>query len=131
MSPQVKSSRDEFAQALNALEELRRFTGPPKIFWHNFLQSMAGVVSARLAVLMHKPAKAATQWQKMSVWPAEVVHSPGAQQSARELDNLAETSSIQEQAVQQLNGLGNSLASDCAIALRLQTDSKDELWVGA
>jgi hypothetical protein len=131
MSPDVKNPREEFEQALDTLEGLRRFTGPPKVFWSTLIQSMAGLVSARLAVLMRKSSATEKQWQKVSVWPAEVVHSPGAQQFARELDVLAETSLKEEQAVHQLNGMASSLAADCGIAARLQTDSNEEFWVAA
>lgn len=156
MPTDSKSAPDAFSQALLNLEQLRRFPGTPKVFWELLLQNMATVAGAQLGVLLHKGGGADAKWQRMAVHPSTGVGGNGAQLFVVELDNLAGAALEQGHALQVLVGItthtsttaprgaphsprtpltgqGSSvtLAADCAIAVRLETEGDQETWAAA
>lgn len=127
----VDSQGITFEKALQSLEELRHFAGPPKVFWQSLLESMTVVAGARLGVLMRSTPTATAPWQKMAIWPADGAHGAGVQRFVKELDSLGTAAQQQAHTLQVFNGITDPLLSDCGIALRLETGASEESWVAA
>lgn len=131
MSAEIKSQQqlDHFTRALRNLDQLWRFSGPPAAFWRTLLESQGLLSGARMAILLRKTTAEPDQWKKVGLWPTEIRETPGAQRFVRELDNLANGCTQQEFVVQSFNG--DPLTPDHAVAVRLDPEAKQEMWVSA
>jgi hypothetical protein len=127
----MTGSQDQFDKAVADLDDLRRFTGTPQVFWHSLLESMVTVAGARVGVLMRKADEGAAPWQKVGVWPTQGVAGNGAQAFASGLDTMANTSALNREALAVFNNPAQPLANDAGVAIRLESESRPEIWVAA
>ena len=130
MPPEPKTQSDQFAQASHNLDQLRRFSGPPQAFWVGYLEALALLAGARFGVLLHRSGNGQPGWTKVGVWPQKPPVTAGAQSFVRHLDALAGAAAERDTAGQLFDGVP-AARGDCGIALRLETDTPQETWVGA
>lgn len=127
----MTDSREQFDKALDNLDELRRFTGTPQVFWQSLLESLVTVSGARVGVLLRRADEGAAPWQKVGVWPAQGVAGNGAQAFATGLEMMANASALNREALAVFNNPAQPLTSDAGIAIRLESESRPETWVAA
>ena len=80
----------EFSRALEALAELRQFSGEPKNFWPAFLTAAAKLVSADLAVLLLGSPGKTPRWAKIGEWDSGSGLSRVRTQFTSQLEPIAE-----------------------------------------
>ena len=127
----ARNQTDAFAPALRKLEQWRRFTGAPAIFWPGLLEALSLLSGAQAGALLRKTAAEPNDWRRVAVWPPGATPGPGMQMFFRALDELGNAAEQQEHAVRLLNGAAGLAGSDCGIALRLDYESEPETWVAA
>jgi biotin carboxyl carrier protein len=127
MNPQAEM----FGRAVAKLEEVRRFNGPPPLFWRSLVEALTILCGARSGVILRKADGDAEEWQRIAGWPRGGVDDPLSQQFARLLPGLGRAAAEQGHAVKAVNGEPSGPAADCGIALRLAAEVPQETWVAA
>ena len=56
-----------FQDALEQLSALRRFTGPPNVFWQSYLDVLVAIGNARFGLIVRKRPKEDTGWRKVGL----------------------------------------------------------------
>ena len=130
MTREAGIQTDAFGTALRKLEQWRRFTGAPSIFWPGLLEAMSLLSGARWSVLLRK-TPAEKDWRRVADWRGGGARDAEIQEFSRGLDALGNAAEQQKHAVRYLNGATGSLVSNCGIALRLDHESASEMWVAA
>lgn len=130
MTREPKNQSEAFSKAVSKLEHLRRFNGAPATFWSGLIESMALLCGAQIGVLLRKTAGENSEWRRMLVWP-EASSDPKAHLFANALQELGNTAVAQGHCILFLDGSPNSVAADCAIAVRFDSETAGEGWVGA
>lgn len=126
----VRNPADAFSIALRKLEQWRRFTGPPAVFWPGLLEAMSLLAGAQWGVLLRKTPAEPKEWRRVTDWRAGDARDAEIEAFCREVKELADTAGQHRHAVRLLNGVPD-LPADCGIALRLDHESASETWVAA
>jgi len=127
----VRNQTDAFTVALRKLEQWRRFSGAPTIFWPGLLEALSLLSRAQMGVLLRKTTAEPNDWRRVAVWPDGNLPNAGAQAFLHELATLGNAAEQEEHAVRLLNGSAGSVASDRGIALRVDDESGPEILVAA
>lgn len=54
---------------IESLKQMRRFSGPPNVFWPTFLEGLARLAGATLGLLLVQDVDRGT-WRHLSIWPS-------------------------------------------------------------
>lgn len=119
---------DQFADALGKLAALRRFTGPPGIFWQSYIDALVAVSGARFGLVTRRREGEAPGWRKVVSSPANLAVDglTGFFSGVEALCDLA----LEKGDVARPVESGNENAPrDIGVALRLETGRPSERWV--
>lgn len=64
-----QSHKEELDRIIEELARIRRFQGPPREFWPEFLRGCANMTGARLGILLVRQDQS-DEWRRLSVWPS-------------------------------------------------------------
>lgn len=119
---------DSFEDALTRLAALRRFSGPPAVFWQSYLDVLVAVSEARFGVVVRKREKEATSWRKVVASPANL-SSGSLGTFFASVESLCEASLEGGDALVEFDGESKGEAPSYGIAIHLETGRGTERWV--
>jgi multidrug resistance efflux pump len=120
--------RDEDAELLQKLEQLRRFTGAPAAFWQACLEAMMGLAKAKCGVIARKAGETGPAWRRVAANPSDSLGDPAFREFWTRVENLVAAAADAGQAKLVWHG---PKGEEAAVALRLETDRESESWVAA
>src|SRR3954467_690208 len=70
--PSDFEAADHFSDALQKLAGLRRFSGPPTMFWQSYIDALVAVTNARFGLVARRREGEAPGWRKVVGSPANL-----------------------------------------------------------
>lgn len=122
-SEQTHSFRD----ALEQLSSLRRFSGPPAVFWQAYLDALVAIGAARYGLVARKRNKENTDWRKVAASPANLSAS-GLDSFFKGVEALCETAIEEGEAQLEISPPVEGKFGDTGLAIRLETGRPSEQW---
>jgi multidrug resistance efflux pump len=117
-----------FQDALDQLSSLRRFSGPPAVFWQSYLDAMVTIANARCGLIVRQRKNEGTGWRKVVASPANL---GGDRFKAffSWIEKLGETALEDGHAVREITPDEDGSPADVGLAIRLETGRSTEQWV--
>lgn len=117
---------DRFGDALGKLSALRRFSGPPGVFWQSYIDALVAVTGARFGLVARRREGDAPGWRKVVASPANL-SGDGLKNFFAGVEALCEASAQSGEALSEVAAHGST--RDFGIAIRLDTGRATERWV--
>src|SRR3954469_3311984 len=70
--PSDFEAADHFSDALQKLAALRRFSGPPGLFWQSYIDALVAVTGARFGLVARRREADTPGWRKVVASPANL-----------------------------------------------------------
>lgn len=118
-------SVNSFGDALGKLANLRRFSGPPGIFWQSYLDALVAVSGARFGIVVRHRQGDAPGWRKVVASPANLTSDPLTDFFSG-IEPLCEAALGKGEATREFGRTGET--ADVAVAIRLETGRPNERW---
>jgi multidrug resistance efflux pump len=125
--PSDFEAADQFSDALNKLAGLRRFSGPPGLFWQSYIDALVAVTGARFGLVARRREGEAPGWRKVVASPANL-GADTLKAFFAGVEALCDTALQRGEATCQLAGHGGE--TEMGIAVRLETGRPSERWIG-
>lgn len=119
---------DPFTGALNKLAALRRYSGPPGVFWQSYLDALVAVCGARMGMVVRRREGEAPGWRKVVSSPANLA-ADGLKAFFAGVEALCDQALEKGEIVRSLRAAGNGTTADLGAAVRLETGRPSERWV--
>lgn len=119
---------DSFREALEQLSSLRRFAGPPAVFWQSYLDVMVALGSARFGMIARKRVNEGSGWRKVVASPANL-QEEGLTAFFNRVESLCDTAVEKGEALKDIQESGSGGLSDYGLAVSLETGTPSEEWV--
>jgi len=116
-----------FKDALQQLAALRRYSGPPAVFWQSYLDALVTIGSARFGLVVRKRNSEDTGWRKVVASPANL-GGEGFSHFFERLETLCDTAFENGQALRDIGSLNGDGGNDIGLAVRLETGRPSEQW---
>jgi hypothetical protein len=113
---------DKFDDALGKLAGLRRFSGPPALFWQSYIDALAAVTGARFGLVARRREGEAPGWRKVVTSPANL-GGEGLKSFFAAVEAICDECIVKGTARRALGDGENG------IAVRLETGRPTERWV--
>ena len=113
---------DQFNNALGKLAGLRRFSGPPGLFWQNYIDALGAVTGARFGLVARRREGEAPGWRKVVSSPANL-GGEGLKTFFAAVEAMCDDCIVKGTARRALGDGENG------IAVRLETGRPTERWV--
>ena len=116
-----------FGDALGKLAGLRRFSGPPGIFWQSYVDALVAVSGARYGIVVRRREGETPGWRRVVASPANLTgHDLTAFFSG--VEALCEAAMAKGDATKEI-GRSEGGGTDIGVAVRLETGRPSERWV--
>lgn len=125
--PSEFESTDQFTEALNKLATLRRFSGPPTLFWQTYIDALVALTAARFGLVVRRREGEAPGWRKVVASPANLA-ADNLQRFFAGVEKLCDTALASGDAAVELPGAAAS-GREVGVAVRLETGRPNERWV--
>lgn len=119
---------DRFSDALAKLAALRRYSGPPGIFWQSYVDALAAVTDARFGLVARRREGDAAGWRKIVSSPANL-GGEGFKAFFAGVEGLCDAALAKGEATREFGGSSGGNGVDVGIAVRLETGRPNERWV--
>ena len=117
-----------FQDALEQLSSLRRFTGPPAVFWQSYLDAMVTVCDARCGLIVRQRRNEGTGWRKVVASPANL-GGERFNSFFKWVEDLGDAALKDGQARREISPGENGEPADVGISVPLETGRSTEQWV--
>lgn len=121
-------AKDRFGDALEKLAGLRRFSGPPALFWQSYVDALVAVTGAKFGLVARRREGEAPGWRKVVASPANL-GGDGLKNFLGAVEALGDACLRDGQARRELGAGGHEAAGDTGIAVRIETGRPTERWV--
>ena len=118
-----------YAPGLDKLGELRRFSGPAALFWQKYLDVLVSLTDAGYGLLVRRRAADDPGWRQIAASPHGPSHPPEARRFLSHIEALASMAVVEGSAIKDANTPDDEGLVDQGIAVRIETDRKDDAWV--
>ena len=125
--PSEFEATGHFSEALSKLAALRRFSGPPAVFWQTYIDALASVTSARFGLVVRRREGEAPGWRKVVSSPANLA-ADNLQRFFAGVEQLCDAALAAGDATVELTP-ANSGDPETGVAVRLETGRPNERWV--
>lgn len=118
---------NSFQEALHKLAGLRRFSGPPGVFWQSYIDALVAVSGARFGIVVRRREGEAPGWRKVVASPANL----GGESLAAffsGIEPLCDASLDKGEATREVVRSETGGSPDLAVAIRLETGRPSERW---
>lgn len=125
--PSDFEAADSFSEALNKLAALRRFSGPPAIFWQSYIDALVALTGARFGLVARRREGEAPGWRKVVTSPANL----GADTLKCffvAVEGLCDAALATGEALSEIAGASADVR-EAGMAVRLEAGSSSERWV--
>lgn len=117
---------DQFSEALQKLAGLRRFSGPPGLFWQSYLDALVALTEGRFGLVTRKREGEVSAWRRVVASPANL-SGEGLKGFLAGVESLCEAAMARGEALAPVSGPGND--REVGIAVRLEAGRASERWV--
>lgn len=124
--PSDFEAADRFSEALAKLAGLRRFSGPPAVFWQSYVDALAAVTGAKFGLVARRREGEAPGWRKVVASPANL-GGDGLKNFFAAVEALCDASLKHGEARRELGATAG--VTDTGIAVRVETGRPSERWV--
>src|SRR3954470_11355299 len=122
--PSDFEAADHFSDALQKLAALRRFSGPPTLFWQSYTDALVAVTNARFGLVARRREGDAPGWRKVVASPANV-DGDSLKSFLAAVENLCDSAMENNAASKSVIAAGGS-PREVGIAVRLDTGRPTE-----
>jgi hypothetical protein len=126
--PSDFEAADPFSDALTKLAGLRRFSGPPGIFWQSYIDALVAVTGAKFGLVARRREGEAPGWRKVVASPANL-GGDGLNNFFAAVESLCDESLKTGAARRELGVAGKDGEADVGVAVRIETGRPSERWV--
>ncbi|MEX0326551.1 MAG: HlyD family efflux transporter periplasmic adaptor subunit [Puniceicoccaceae bacterium] len=116
-----------FRDALEQLASLRRFSGPPAVFWQTYIDALVTIGMARFGLVVRKRKNEGTGWRKVVASPANL-SGEGLNHFFDRLEVLCDTAAENGQALREISSSSSGDTKEAALAIHLETGRSSEQW---
>lgn len=124
--PNEPEATDRFSDALVKLAALRRFSGPPGIFWQSYIDALVAVTGAHCGLVARRREGEAPGWRKVVSSPANL-GGDSYKAFFAGVEGMCEAALAKGETTHRF-GDGKA-AADVGLAVRLETGRPSERWV--
>lgn len=126
--PSDFEATDQYSDALNKLSGLRRFSGPPNLFWQSYVEALLAITGARYGLVARRREGDSPGWRKVVASPASL--DPDAIKAFfAAVEPLCEKALSHESAMAQVTPAQGANHGEVGLAVRLETGRPTERWV--
>jgi hypothetical protein len=117
-----------FEEALEQLAALKRFSGPPEVFWQTYIDVLVTIGNARFGLVVRKRPKADTGWRKVVASPANL-GGEGLTSFFSAVEPLCDSALEQGEVSREIAPNKEGDPPELGIAMKLETGRDSEQWV--
>ena len=117
-----------FRDALEQLSSLRRFSGPPAVFWQSYLDALVAISTARFGLVVRKRKQEASAWRKVAASPANL-SGDDLTSFFGGVEALCDAALENNDAQREITSAKGGRYADMGLAVRLETGRASEQWV--
>ena len=126
--PPDSDKTHSFQDALVELASLRRFSGPPTVFWQSYLDALVTVGTARFGLVARKRKNEDIGWRKVVVSPANL-SGDGFSTFFGGVEALCDACLQDRHAQREIAPAKGGRHPDVGLAIQLETGRPSEHWV--
>lgn len=119
---------DRFQDALVKLAALRRFSGPPGVFWQSYVDALVGLTGAKFGLVARRREGEAPGWRKVVSSPANL-GGEGLNAFFAGVELMCDAALQTGEAQRDFGAAGAGEGQDRGVAIRLDTGRANERWV--
>jgi len=119
---------NRFQEALGKLSALRRFSGPPGVFWQTYVDALVAMTDAKFGLVARRREGEAPGWRKVVSSPANL-GGEGLKAFFAGVEQLCDAALQTGDATRALSATSAGGGHDIGIAVRLETGRASERWI--
>lgn len=114
----------DIERIIESLKQMRRFAGPPNVFWPTFLEGLAHLAGATLGLLLVQDGDKGT-WRHLSIWPSGGLRNVKTSGLDRSIIEQIADAAVQEKYVWEGIGSGGAHSAD-KLLIGISLDLEEE-----
>src|SRR3954465_8470772 len=126
--PSDFEATDSFDEALGKLAGLRRFSGPPALFWQSYIDAMVALTGARFGLVARRREGEASGWRKVVASPANL-SGEGFKSFFAGMEALCDACMEKGMVKKDIRAAATGSEAEVGVAVRLETGRASERWV--
>jgi multidrug resistance efflux pump len=126
--PSDFEATDSFGEALGKLAGLRRFSGPPTLFWQSYIDALVALTGARFGLVARRREGEAPGWRKVVASPANL-SGDGLKSFFAGMESLCDACLDKGVVTKEVRGAVSGNEAEVGVAVRLDTGRPSERWV--
>lgn len=119
---------DSFGDALEKLASLRRFSGPPSLFWQSYIDALVALTGARFGLVARRREGESPGWRKVVASPANL-SGEGFKNFFAGMEALCEACMEKGVVQKEVGGPVRPGEGEVGVAVRLETGRPSERWI--